>query len=906
MKKLLAILLSVLMLCTMIPFVAVSAEGEINLVIEADVEEAVSGDEIAVSVYLNDIPDVGLIGAQVEILFDSDVFELVTYYDEDEEAWIPPIEVGSKYNASSNKYIMFAPIDEDTGAMDMCRVQYLRATASATQVRKEDHFYTVTFTVKDDAPAGNYKLTVNPDPEATSMLIYGTVKHPYIANEIEIAVNGGASEEPECEHEYAYDCSKVCSKCGEETRPEADHAYFYPCDAYCMYCYELTNENAAHNEIHVDAVEATCQVNGNIEYWYCDVCGASWDVNGMPVNRFTVITFGEHVYTNPCDAHCAVCGELTNEEAAHTIVAVDAVEPTCTENGNVAYWYCSDCGAAWLDAECTMVTNLQSVVLGASCSYNAIYSEGVEPGCHYTGWTENWYCANCDVYYLDAACTIITNYKSLTIPALQDSAEYVPAKAATCDEPGNTEYWVCYECEQIWADAALTQLTNIKNVTIDITHNVIHVEAKAATCDEPGNIEYWYCADCGAAWLDEYCRLNTNLNAVILPISHNVIHVEAKEPTCTELGNIEFWYCADCGAAWLDEYCHLNTNMMAVKLAASCKYGAEYTEAKAATCYEPGNTEYWYCANCDVYYADADCTIVTNAKNVIIPISHNIIHVEAVAATCVANGNIEYWYCADCGQAWLDEYCHLNTNLRAVVLPMAEHEFFNDCETVCINCYQEVREASHNIVHVEAKAATCAENGNIEYWYCDACGAAWLNAECTLNTNLRAVILPATGEHTYDDVRDADCNVCGAIREVSSPISYGGMSVSEETSTGCGLAFLFNAEVIMTKPETYIADYTNAKIIINGVEYGLKSMGAQVWVDGGVAVTVPAKKLYDHVDDAVKFAVRVTNIPADQQNTPIYAQAYYTYYEIDGTETTIYCDDDIRSGSYNGVLSNAQ
>ena len=65
-----------------------------------------------------------------------------------------------------------------------------------------------------------------------------------------------------------------------------------------MYCYELTNENAAHNEIHVDAVEATCQVNGNIEYWYCSDCGASWDANGMPVNRFTVITFGEHVYTN--------------------------------------------------------------------------------------------------------------------------------------------------------------------------------------------------------------------------------------------------------------------------------------------------------------------------------------------------------------------------------------------------------------------------------------------------------------------------------------------------------------------------------------------------------------------------------------------------------------------------------
>ena len=57
--------------------------------------------------------------------------------------------------------------------------------------------------------------------------------------------------------------------------------------------------------------------------------------------------------------------------------------------------------------------------------------------------------------------------------------------------------------------------------------------------------------------------------------------------------------------------------------------------------------------------------------------------------------------------------------------------------------------------HVEAKAPTCYENGNIEYWYCEDCGQAWLDAECTLNTNLKAVILPTVdgfvtaGSKTY-------------------------------------------------------------------------------------------------------------------------------------------------------------
>ncbi len=95
-----------------------------------------------------------------------------------------------------------------------------------------------------------------------------------------------------------------------------------------------------------------------------------------------------------------------------------------------------------------------------------------------------------------------------------------------------------------------------------------------------------------------------------------------------------------------------------------------------------------------------------------------------------------------------------------------KHKYDNACDVDCNLCY-ELREVSHNVVHVEAVAATCAAMGNIEYWYCDVCGYAWLDEICTLNTNLKAVKLPATGEHTYNDAADADCNLCGEVREVS-------------------------------------------------------------------------------------------------------------------------------------------
>jgi hypothetical protein len=33
--------------------------------------------------------------------------------------------------------------------------------------------------------------------------------------------------------------------------------------------------------------------------------------------------------------------------------------------------------------------------------------------------------------------------------------------------------------------------------------------------------------------------------------------------------------------------------------------------------------------------------------------------------------------------------------------------------------------------------------------------------------------IPATGVHTYDSAQDADCNECGAVREIAPTVLYG-------------------------------------------------------------------------------------------------------------------------------------
>ena len=100
---------------------------------------------------------------------------------------------------------------------------------------------------------------------------------------------------------------------------------------------------------------------------------------------------------------------------------------------------------------------------------NKVHMEAVEPGCHYVGHVEHWYCPDCETVWADEELTQITNHKNVIVPELGGEVIHVEAKAPTATEDGNIEYWYCEECEQVWQDEARTQLTNFKNVILPAT-----------------------------------------------------------------------------------------------------------------------------------------------------------------------------------------------------------------------------------------------------------------------------------------------------------------------------------------------------------------------------------------------------------------------------------------------------
>ena len=76
--------------------------------------------------------------------------------------------------------------------------------------------------------------------------------------------------------------------------------------------------------------------------------------NSVPINAFAA-------EGDPADPY-AVEGVA---EHTHSPAYVEAKDPSCTESGNIAYFYC-DCGTYFSDQEATSVISAESVVIAAA------------------------------------------------------------------------------------------------------------------------------------------------------------------------------------------------------------------------------------------------------------------------------------------------------------------------------------------------------------------------------------------------------------------------------------------------------------------------------------------------------------------------------------------------------------
>ena len=317
--------------------------------------------------------------------------------------------------------------------------------------------------------------------------------------------------EPTCTEDGVLD-HMHCNNCGKNFE-----------DSSCSVELESIVDPAfGHSMEEHAAVEATCTMAGNVEYWTCDH------------------EDGTVYYADAGGSK--ILADIVVKATGHKLTHYAAVEGGCKGNGNIEYWYCSACELYFNDPACgeeNEISQAETVVRGGK--HTLVYhAEEAPKSCTENGTKEHWYCSECGLNFSDENGE--NELTDLTILAKHNLTHH-EAVAATCTEAGNVEYWSCSVCGKFFADAQGQEpLETVE--TPASGHKLTHHAEVDATCEKAGNVEYWSCSECGKNF--DASEAN-ELVSVGTPITeHTLVHHEATETTA------EYWECSECGVLFAD------------------------------------------------------------------------------------------------------------------------------------------------------------------------------------------------------------------------------------------------------------------------------------------------------------------------------------------------------------------
>ena len=511
-----------------------------------------------------------------------------------------------------------------------------------------------------------------------------------------------------------------------------------------------------------------------------------------------------------------------------TLTKVPAKAATCTEDGNIEYYQCSDttCGKLYKDAAGTQeITKADTVIKAAHTGIKL--NPAKEPTCDRDGCVAYWFCTGCDNYYFDnnGAVGEKTTVEKVAIPATghkwvlvvggyEEGATQHTVKCSVCgqkkdevhaDRPGDVSnkwesdkdnHWNVYGCGTIMNKAAHTWNEG--------------VVTKGATCTEPGE-KTFTCNVCKATKTEtinatghkyEWKHDETN-HWQECSVCHDIIdkaeHTYASHKcedtaTCTK---------AECGY---------------VKPAGQHNWD-EGKVTTPATCTTDGVKTY-------------TCKVCSETKTEPIKASgHSLTKVEAVAATCTEGGNNEYYTCSVCKKV-----------------------FKADKTTETTVADETLAALGHKLTKTEAKAATCTEPGNSEYYTCGTCGKFFSDADGKTEIAKDSWVIKALGHDFTGAWVNTDaaghyhkCSRCDATDTVVKHTFNGKPCNEEDKCTVCGYVKAAGVHAWGTAEYKWSDDYksctatvkcTNCEAVETDVAFiGISTTPATCTVDGKTVYT---------------------------------------------------------------------
>ena len=257
--------------------------------------------------------------------------------------------------------------------------------------------------------------------------------------------------------------------------------------------------------------------------------------------------------------------------------------------------------------------------------------------------------------------------------ALASTAVTVTIAAHTCVAEGDWQYDETNHWKRCSSDSC--------NAKVD---EAAHFEGTTATCTAPA-----VCDTCHQTY------------GVINPANHTGKAVWTQ----TETTHSSAYDC--CGMAVTAEEAHEWKD----GICSECEYECRHSGGEAYC------TEKAVCGICNEEYGKVDAS---NHKN--------LVKTEAKPATHLEAGNTEYWYCGDCNKYFSDENGTEETALEDTVIPVTEHtadgagwhsdagSHWNTCE-----CGETINKAEHTFKWVIDTEATATQAGS-RHEECTVCG----------------------------------------------------------------------------------------------------------------------------------------------------------------------------------------
>lgn len=548
------------------------------------------------------------------------------------------------------------------------------------------------------------------------------------------------------------------------------------------------------------ATGATCQADGNEEYYECTACskivaanesGIFEEVEGKTaedykiaatghadvltnIEQYTKFLFnsktlvdGEFTHTHVYHFICTKCGEVVTSEdgeaIADEVAANDTVVTTQTGGaclGITTTHYCADCGYEQVIKTAgtgthtevvyctegyhwTMCSECKTVTSAKAEHTIKVTTAASDPTCTDDGATEG---SECEV------CGRIMAVSEVLPATGHNYSDWTITLEATCTVAGSKER-TCYTCgEKFTEEIAATGHTEVEVAQVD------------ATCEEDG---------CTAGVKCSVCEATLRGCQVITALGHVEVTDAAVAATCTTTGLTEGKHCSVCEKIILPQ-----------EVVAATGHTEVVVDAVAATCTEDGLTEGKKCSVCDtVLIAQqvvpaahtpetlpaqaATCTqegwsilvrcsvCQTEIKKVAIAaLGHDIVIDEAVAATCTAAGREEGSHCSRCNDVTVvgNEIAALGHDIVTDARVEATcTEVGHEEGSHCSRCDETTGGAvipatGHTWTYHAAVAATCTDEGSKDYLYCSVC-----NAFQDENDTEESVKIPALG-HAWEDV----------------------------------------------------------------------------------------------------------------------------------------------------------